>query len=167
MKNICEWSELLYKDVTDHPIRIPVTDSYGNRESVKQIDYDSIKINNMKIVMNKNFEAELYCPTCSDLRITGVKNLHTNLNSSKIETIIKDNQYEEDAPRTFEEYYKFIIKKLNNELSPSLWEVTCLQCKTKSYLFLYNNINGLDLCQYSRHKNSNFYAVFLKASSNC
>jgi len=26
---------------------------------------------------------------------------------------------------------------------------------------------GLDLCQYSRHKNSNFYAVFLKASSNC
>ena len=25
----------------------------------------------------------------------------------------------------------------------------------------------LDLCQYSRHKNSNFYAVFLKASSSC
>jgi len=25
----------------------------------------------------------------------------------------------------------------------------------------------VDLCQYSRHKNSNFYAVFLKASSNC
>ncbi|KXZ39180.1 hypothetical protein SAMN05661008_01168 [Alkalithermobacter thermoalcaliphilus JW-YL-7 = DSM 7308] len=25
----------------------------------------------------------------------------------------------------------------------------------------------MDLCQYSRHKNSNFYAVFLKASSSC
>ena len=25
----------------------------------------------------------------------------------------------------------------------------------------------VDLCQYSRHKNSNFYAVFLKASSSC
>jgi len=29
--------------------------------------------------------------------------------------------------------------------------------------YVYN----LDLCQYSRHKNSNFYAVFLKASSSC
>ena|GEM_PF-1233721 len=28
-------------------------------------------------------------------------------------------------------------------------------------------IDILDLCQYSRHKNSNFYAVFLKASSSC
>ena len=26
---------------------------------------------------------------------------------------------------------------------------------------------NMDLCQYSRHKNSNFYAVFLKASSSC
>ena len=26
---------------------------------------------------------------------------------------------------------------------------------------------AMDLCQYSRHKNSNFYAVFLKASSSC
>ncbi|NLZ49751.1 MAG: MurR/RpiR family transcriptional regulator [Clostridiales bacterium] len=29
------------------------------------------------------------------------------------------------------------------------------------------NIAKMDLCQYSRHKNSNFYAVFLKASSSC
>lgn len=148
MKSICEWSELLYKDVTETPNIIPVTDSYGNGEHVN-IDYDNIKISNMKIVMKKNFEAELYCSTCSELRNTAVKNLHTNLNSNKIETIIKESRYKDDAPRSFEEYYKFIINKLNVALSPSLWEVTCLQCKSKSYLFIYTNINGQQIIHLS------------------
>ena len=52
MKSICEWSELLYKDVTETPNIIPVTDSYGNGEYVN-IDYDNIKISNMKIVMKR------------------------------------------------------------------------------------------------------------------
>jgi len=34
------------------------------------------------------------------------------------------------------------------------------------FLAFYDDV-GMDLCQYSRHKNSNFYAVFLKASSSC
>jgi len=36
-------------------------------------------------------------------------------------------------------------------------------------LNIFESVMGLmmDLCQYSRHKNSNFYAVFLKASSSC
>ena len=96
------------------------------------IDYDNIKISNMKIVMKKNFEAELYYSTCSELRNTAVKNLHTNLNSNKIERIIKESRYKDDAP-----------------LSPSLWEVTCLQCKSKSYLFIYTNINGQQIIHLS------------------
>ncbi|MBM7686780.1 hypothetical protein JOD07_002551 [Defluviitalea raffinosedens] len=32
---------------------------------------------------------------------------------------------------------------------------------------LISQVEEVDLCQYSRHKNSNFYAVFLKASSSC
>lgn len=40
----------------------------------------------------------------------------------------------------------------------------------KRYYRIFANdseVYSLDLCQYSRHKNSNFYAVFLKASSSC
>ncbi|PRR70603.1 ATP-binding protein [Clostridium thermopalmarium] len=35
---------------------------------------------------------------------------------------------------------------------------------TKTY---FKSKRVMDLCPYSRHKNSNFYAVFLKASSSC
>jgi hypothetical protein len=46
MKSICEWSELLYKDVTETPNIIPVTDSYGNGEYPNVNEYLS------RLIMN-------------------------------------------------------------------------------------------------------------------
>ena len=48
------------------------------------------------------------------------------------------------------------------------FDVTSLKKLSSTYhIFEDETKYKLDLCQYSRHKNSNFYAVFLKASSNC
>ena len=79
------------------------------------------------------------------------------------------NKFAEKEGKGGGEFYtpKSVVKTLVEMIEPYKGRIYDPCCGSGGMFIQSERFLEVDLCQYSRHKNSNFYAVFLKASSSC